>query len=388
MEGPLNPQKKMKSAGMKKRPQTHSGDIVFTRNGSIQTLPSLAKRLKTTTEPVIGLQYIWEYRSPTKSVPPHYQCKLCKVQRLQNEMAAHITGWKHGFNYIKRSYPDKVPHDEESATKDPAIRKAIKAAAAEVEKEEGRGQVRVVIKEPSDLPAFQNMKSAHPSVGGSGGAGLLGPPPRGLLSGGPFGGGFPDPTFPGEFAPRSGLMSDFSPSMHGGLADNPMRRGQLDMGRLSSSGRYDNSMPGPDRLMGSPENMQRYSNSGHMRMGSDDFGGGLCNEGMGRSHPGDLPMNSDRMMGGGPKGLEPSSTLATLLRYLDTFRIENEDDAQIVLKVTQKLTDVLMEYRLRSISSGPSSGTSSSLGNMSYSSRMSLNDRFSSSMSGPSRYYN
>lgn len=48
----------------------------------------------------IGLQYIWEYRSPSKSVPPHYQCKLCKVQRLQNEMAAHITGWKHGFRYI------------------------------------------------------------------------------------------------------------------------------------------------------------------------------------------------------------------------------------------------------------------------------------------------
>lgn len=36
--------------------------------------------------------------------------------------------------------------------------------------------------------------------------------------------------------------------------------------------------------------------------------------------------------------------------FQDTFRIENEDDAQLVLKVTQKLTDVLMEYRLRSVS--------------------------------------
>ena len=34
----------------------------------------------------------------------------------------------------------------------------------------------------------------------------------------------------------------------------------------------------------------------------------------------------------------------------DTFRIENENDAQIVLKVTQKLTDVLMDYRLRTVS--------------------------------------
>lgn len=38
------------------------------------------------------------------------------------------------------------------------------------------------------------------------------------------------------------------------------------------------------------------------------------------------------------------------LFHQDTFRIENEDDAQLVLKVTQKLTDVLMEYRLRSVS--------------------------------------
>jgi len=48
----------------------------------------------------IGLQYIWEYRSPSKSAPPHYQCKLCVVQQLQNEIAAHITGWKHSFRYM------------------------------------------------------------------------------------------------------------------------------------------------------------------------------------------------------------------------------------------------------------------------------------------------
>lgn len=130
----------------------------------------------------IGLQYIWEYRSPSKSAPPHYQCKLCVVQQLQNEIAAHITGWKHSFRYMvqssqslvnqisqissahasdimhihiliiffffffgkqKQNHKDKVPHEEEDALKDPTIRKAIKAAAAEVEKAEGRGQIKV-----------------------------------------------------------------------------------------------------------------------------------------------------------------------------------------------------------------------------------------------------
>lgn len=50
----------------------------------------------------VGLQYVWEYRSPSKTVAPHYQCRLCKVQQRQNEMASHVTGWKHCFKYLVR----------------------------------------------------------------------------------------------------------------------------------------------------------------------------------------------------------------------------------------------------------------------------------------------
>lgn len=48
----------------------------------------------------VGLQYVWEYRSPSKSVPPHYQCRLCKVTKLQSDMIRHIRGWKHSFKYL------------------------------------------------------------------------------------------------------------------------------------------------------------------------------------------------------------------------------------------------------------------------------------------------
>lgn len=47
------------------------------------------------------------------------------------------------FGIQKQNHKDKVPHEEEAALKDPAIRKGIKAAAAEVEKAEGRGQIKV-----------------------------------------------------------------------------------------------------------------------------------------------------------------------------------------------------------------------------------------------------
>ncbi|XP_076869274.1 uncharacterized protein LOC143519572 isoform X2 [Brachyhypopomus gauderio] len=347
-------------------------------------MPPLSKLLKTATEPVIGLQFVWEYRSPTKSVPPHYQCKLCKVQLLQHEMAAHIIGWKHCFRYLKRNNPEKMPEEEPEAAKNPVIRRSIKTAATEVEKTEGRGQLKVVIKEPSDVPAFQNMKTAHPNVGGPGAAGLLGPAPRGVYPGGPFG-GFPDLPFPGDFPSRGGLLPDYPPSMHPVMADGPMRRGQSDMGPLPNSGRYGKPVTGHDRLVGNLEGMQRFSGSGSMRLGSDGFGMGPRSDGIGRPFPNDPPMN----VGGSRKTSEGNSTLTTLLRYLDTFRIENEDDAQVVLKITQKLTDVLMEYRLRSISSVPSMD-SSSLSSMSFSSRLppSSNDRLSSSIKGSSRFYN
>lgn len=43
----------------------------------------------------------------------------------------------------KKTHPDKITHEEEDAVKDPAIRKSIKEAAAEFEKTEGRGQIKV-----------------------------------------------------------------------------------------------------------------------------------------------------------------------------------------------------------------------------------------------------
>ncbi|XP_046733384.1 uncharacterized protein si:ch211-197h24.6 [Silurus meridionalis] len=345
----------------KKKNQLFNGDIVFTKHGIIQTVPSLAKRLKTVTDPVVGLQYVWEYRSPSKLVAPHYQCRLCKVQRLQNEMAAHITGWRHCFQYLKHAHPDKMPYEEEEVGRNPAFKKEMRVNATEVESAEGRGQIKVITREPADVPAFQNMKSAFPAAAGPGPTSLLGPNSGGFHQSGSFG-GFMNQPFTDDFAPRGGMMSDFL----GGSSD----------GHLRSPDRYGNS--GPDRMMGEPASMQCLSNSRSVYMGSDGFGMGSRSDDMGRPYSNDLLMNSsDRMMRS--KSQESNNTLATLLRCLDTFRIECEDDAQIVLKITQKLTDVLMEYRLRSISSGPSMNSS----------LMPLSpNRFSDSMSGSSRFYN
>ncbi|XP_068425708.1 uncharacterized protein si:ch211-197h24.6 isoform X2 [Clinocottus analis] len=350
-------------------------------------MPSLSKLLNGVTECVIGLQYVWEFRSPSKSVPPHYQCKLCAVSRLQHDMLAHVKGWKHSFRYLKKVHPDKVVHEEEEAIKDPVVRKAIKEISAAVEKTEGRGQLKVILKEPCEVLAFKGLRTAIPKFIPPTGMGPKGPPP--------FGPRFSDPRFPGEFAPPGGFLSDYPEGDYGepdfGSFDYPTRQDSLGSGmdRRPFPDGMGHHPPGHGEGFGPGGGRDSYGRSGHL----EDNPGRMHTEY--RTSLLDKPLERPGLMGAAP---ESSSRSNTLLSYLDTFQIENENDAQLVLKVTQKLTDVLMEYRLRSVSRGPSLN-SSSMNSTGFSSTtprvLSSNDRFSSNSllgpprysDGPSRYY-
>ncbi|XP_034030775.1 uncharacterized protein si:ch211-197h24.6 isoform X2 [Thalassophryne amazonica] len=251
-------------------------------------------------------------------------------------MLAHVTGWKHTLKYLKRAHADKIPFDEAEAAKNPALRKTIKEVAAEVEKAEGRGQLKVILKEPRDVPAFKDLRSAIPKA----------LPPGPLM--GPkmplFGPRFPDPVFPGEHFPHGEPYSDHS---MGAFEDSDFK-GYSDR-----------------RDFNEPDFNRRPFQDHYRSEGGDGFGIGHLNERPGRLFPEEgldnqmgrflmdrplgKPMERQGLLGHGP---DRNSLPNTLLTYLDTFQIENESDAQIVLKVTQKLTDALMEYRLRSSSSG------------------------------------
>uniref|UniRef100_A0AAY4DRW3 Uncharacterized protein n=1 Tax=Denticeps clupeoides TaxID=299321 RepID=A0AAY4DRW3_9TELE len=275
---------------------------VFTgKNGSVQTIPSLAKVLKGIAEPILGLQYVYEYRSPTKSAPPYYVCRLCKVQQLQLEMVSHIKGWKHSFRYLRRNHPNKVSHGESDINKDQSLRKALKETVLKVVKSEGRGNHKVRRQQ-----VFHSGTSTGTKYSRS--ASLLGTallwtcaviilcPALPLL--GLF--GYSD--FPADF----------------GVRDSDLR-------------------------------VRNFPEDRPLPLDDDDFGAGPRNSKPDRSYPDDFCSN--RMGEGSMGGVNNESVPATLLKYLDSFRIETESDAQIVLKVTQKLTDILMEYRLRTVSS-------------------------------------
>uniref|UniRef100_A0A3P9KT26 Si:ch211-197h24.6 n=1 Tax=Oryzias latipes TaxID=8090 RepID=A0A3P9KT26_ORYLA len=330
---------KSKKKSKKKQPQ-HSADIVYTKGGAFHTVPSLSKVLKGITDSIVGLQYVWEFRSPSRSVQPHYQCKLCSLCRLQHDMIDHVKGWKHCFRYLKKAHPDKVAFEEEDVIKDNAVKKNVKAMVAEVEQTEGRGQIKVILREPFKVHAFKGMRSALPRSG---------PPPDPGMGprGPPFGPSFSNSRFPGEFSGHGGPFTDYQDNEYG----DPEYEDYQSNEDYSGLGMDCGPVGHPSSAGG----------NGFSPGGTESFRSGPLNKSSNKMHPGfqgrqmgDNYMNRPPERSGGMGAASHSSTLSsTLLTYLDSFRIQSESDAQLVLKVTQKLTDVLMEYRLRTISPGP-----------------------------------
>lgn len=225
------------------------------------------------------------------SIAPLYHCKVCNVHQVQCHMLAHVAGWKHSIRYIKKEHPDKITFTEEEVAKDPTLKKTLKEVAAELASTEGKGQLKVILKEPSDVPAFK---------------GLISTPQKRP---------FEKPAHFGPKTSRGGYQSDG----FGGYASlHAPPDYSLDHGNFYGMGHKPQRNEYEAYEHGGPSNdYHEYREAPvleqHHRHDTGDISG-------------------------------------TLLGYLDTFKIENESDAQLVLKVTQKLTDILMEYRLGRVS--------------------------------------
>ncbi|XP_077431772.1 uncharacterized protein LOC144057765 [Vanacampus margaritifer] len=364
----------------KYRPQ-HSAHIVYFKGPSFHTVPSISTVLDGTPTCLLGLQYVWEYRSPSKTVPPHYECKLCRVARLQGDMVAHVKGAQHKFKYMKKVCPDKVPWKREELLNDPVVRKMVRDAAAEMAHLTDRGQVKVVTKEPYNVPAFKGLRSAEPKPFPmpENSMGPNGPPIGPLFNEQLFRADFPsnegrfdeypdeyqdeyEPSDFGNFSPESHFPDsnpdEYEPSNFGNFSPEPhFPDSNQDDYKAPNFGRFSPDQCFPDTDM-SPRPYQSLS-------------GYKANQNNGRERFSPGPMFPDEYQGprikmppslldrpvekpfGRPSPMEapPGSDYDSnvLLRYLDTFRIENESDAQLVLKVTQKLTEQLMEYRLKNM---------------------------------------
>ncbi|XP_019747681.1 uncharacterized protein LOC109529002 [Hippocampus comes] len=342
------------------RPQ-HSADIVYVKGTSFQTVPSLSKVLDGIPNSLLGLKYVWEYRSPSKTAPPHYECRLCKVPRLQHDMIAHVKSAQHNFTYMKKIHPDKVPWEKEELLKDAAVRKMVKDSAAELAQKVGRGQVKVVMKEPYNVPAFKGLRSAEPKP-------LPTPENSRGPNGPPFGPKFNDQLFHEEFPPNEDSYDEFpdeyEPSDFERFSPEPcFPDSSPDEYEPSNIGRFSPKQRFPDPDMSPRPYPHGPGDDFNQMNGRDRFNARqrFADQYKGpqiklppslMDRPVKKPFDRPRHMDAPPDSGCDSNEL---LHYLETFQIENESDAQLVLKVTQKLTEQLMEYRLNSIApEGPS----------------------------------
>uniref|UniRef100_A0A6I8NX00 C2H2-type domain-containing protein n=1 Tax=Ornithorhynchus anatinus TaxID=9258 RepID=A0A6I8NX00_ORNAN len=106
---------------------------------------SLQEQLNTCkdSEPAVGLEYVTEYQSK-ENIPILYECKLCNCQTGLSNMFMHVFGSKHRLAYLKAHHPDIVESDEVRG-RGSELSRRLRVVAANVEKKEGRKQIKVIV---------------------------------------------------------------------------------------------------------------------------------------------------------------------------------------------------------------------------------------------------
>ncbi|XP_056376827.1 uncharacterized protein LOC130273671 [Hyla sarda] len=91
---------------------------------------------RTDREPLIGVEYVLEYRFKTKGnqIVTKYFCELCECDTDVDPMVEHLAGFRHRKQYLEREYPYVLKAQASSKEeKSPFIRRM----ALEIEREEG-----------------------------------------------------------------------------------------------------------------------------------------------------------------------------------------------------------------------------------------------------------
>uniref|UniRef100_UPI00398E34CD uncharacterized protein n=1 Tax=Pristiophorus japonicus TaxID=55135 RepID=UPI00398E34CD len=101
-------------------------------------------------DPLIGLNYVIEYQTEG-SPDPMFFCGLCNSRGGFSSFMSHLLGFKHRLNYMAKLYPDALQLDGVKL-KQSALNALVKEKAGFIEKIDGRGNVKVVVDEaPHEL---------------------------------------------------------------------------------------------------------------------------------------------------------------------------------------------------------------------------------------------
>ncbi|XP_075068960.1 uncharacterized protein LOC142158668 isoform X3 [Mixophyes fleayi] len=97
---------------------------------------------RTDREPLIGLEYVLEYRVQNKAnrIEPKYVCELCELDTELVPMVEHLAGFRHRKLYLAREYP-YVLKAQSSSKEDKS--QFMRRMALEIEREEGTKMYKV-----------------------------------------------------------------------------------------------------------------------------------------------------------------------------------------------------------------------------------------------------
>ncbi|XP_067860976.1 uncharacterized protein si:ch211-197h24.6 isoform X2 [Heptranchias perlo] len=311
-------------------------------------------------DPLIGLNYVIEYQTEG-SPDPMFFCGLCNCRGGFASFMSHLLGFKHRLNYMAKAYPDALQLDG-AKLKQSELNALVKEKAAFIEKIDGRGMVKVVLDEaPNELSGGNTAaKRAADNYGHSDSK---------FSRRENFGKSFGQHVNMESFNAYDARMlrsqdgqSDSKFSRHENFGSGFGQH--VNMGSSSS---YESRMPRSQDYRSAGEVMQDdwRKNIKSEEALNMDWSGDIIRDSGDEYRRGELMRNyrndyskesdvDDRWMQSEfepyrSNTSKPAYTNEELFEYLQNFQITSDSDASFALKVTQSLTDGLMEYRLKTM---------------------------------------
>ncbi|RLW13360.1 hypothetical protein DV515_00000075, partial [Chloebia gouldiae] len=261
----------------------------------VQTLEEQLNTCKD-TEPALGLNYIIEYRTKD-NVPFVYECQLCYCKTGLSNMFMHVCGSKHRLAYLRQHYPEIAQSDEVKG-KGSELNKRVRQIGLTIEKKEGRKQIQVVTGVPTMRRKWQESLSAEDS------------PLKAKV----------------QHVDTALSNAEKTDNQDGKLTDLMQDENNVQ----DENEERQKEQTKPDEKV-EPNNAVESSKSNNSER---------C-----ETHKLSEEENQEAQQKEFTADPKEFTSQEELLGFLQCFEILNEDDASFILKVTQTLTNALVEYR-------------------------------------------
>ncbi|XP_048145183.1 uncharacterized protein LOC125318475 isoform X2 [Corvus hawaiiensis] len=254
------------------------------------------------SEPALGLNYIIEYRTKD-NVPFLYECQLCYCKTGLSNMFMHVCGSKHRLAYLRQHYPEIAQSDEVKG-KGSELNRRVRQVGLTIEKKEGRKQIQVVTGVPTMRRKWQEFFNADDSPS------------------------------------KAKVQHVDMPLSNAEKTDNKNKDGELtDPTEDEDNVQEENEERQKEQTK--PDENVEPNNAIESSKGNNSE---RCET---NKQSEEENKEAEQEFTANP---EEFTSQEELLGYLQSFEILNEDDASFILKVTQTLTNALVEYRQQAAS--------------------------------------